>query len=326
MSLSDVETRPELDEDTLVDQVDRGDPQERGEALKELLRRESSRVRPFLGRIVADRTAPSGLRTTAAVALGKEATPENERALITALAADDPAVVAAAARGLGRIGGPEAFGALTRTTGRGVDFAQTLISYRLGLGSRRLAEPEAAALLDLDPRRAITFRFEPPADRPADAALRRELPAIPVAETGSVRFRCRNEHLWILVSGDAARAPRGLTERDLVTAVVLKESTCPDGWQVYEYIVAHPRKDGGAAMFGVRPTGRLVHFGLLAQTDVNADIRLQALDAPGVMALEFTAEYIAADGSLVPRSAQGSPPSGRRRNPPASPARAPTQD
>lgn len=329
MSRGDVEAHPEIDDDTLVNQVDReSEPQERIEALKELLRRESPRVQPILERIVADQAAPSGLRTTAAVALGVEATPENERVLVTALTAADPYVVAAAAKSLGRIGGSRAFEALTDAESRGeagrhVQFAQILISYRLGLGARRLTEPEAGALLNLDPERATAFQVEPQEDLPTEsarAALRRELPAIPVAETGSVRFRCRNEHLWVLVSDEAARNTKGLAERDLVAAVVLKESTCPDGWQVYEYIVAHPRTGGGATMFGVRPPGKLVHFGGLTQTDADADVRLQALDAPGNLALELTARFIAAEGSLVFGDAVGSPPSGAPRNRPSAPS------
>ncbi|WP_433271586.1 HEAT repeat domain-containing protein [Actinosynnema sp. CS-041913] len=331
-SRSDVEARPGVDEQELVAAVTGGgETAERTGALKELLRRGPARVRPVVERIVLDGSAPSELRTTAAVALGRQATADNERVLSAALTADDPHVVAAAAAGLARIGGRAAFDALSSVTAgpaggaaRSVAFARTLLSYRLGLGTHRLAEPEA--VLALDPGRATPFRIEGVAPDPTGAARRwlaEELPATPVTEAGSFRFRCLNAHIWVVLSEEVAGRPAGaVAERDRVAAVVLKESTCPDGWHVYEYVLSHPREGRGAAVFGVRPTGKLVHFGELTERDGTTALHLRAVDAPGTPALDFRAD-LTPTGTLTVRDAAYSRPA-TRRNPPATPTRSPS--
>ena len=335
---SDVEARPEAmgDEDLVAAAVGGAQVQERTAALKELLRRRSPRVRPLLGRMVADTAVPPEVRTTAAIALGREATAENEEALRQALGSQDASVVAAAAASLARIGGRSAFDALSRAgaepgagAARSVTFARTLISYRLGLGAERLPDPSPTALLEVDRARAVPLPLEevgPEDFRAGRRWLERELPAIPVTPRGSVRFSCRGEHLWLVLAEDMVgqgRLPVG--ERDRVAAAVLKESTCPDGWFVHEYVLTHPRQDGGAAVFGVRSTGKLVHFGEVREEGANAAVQLRAVDAPGVAALELHAELLGPEAALVIREALCAPPRGERRSRPSTPSRGPEQ-
>lgn len=249
-SRSDVEAGPQQakDEDLIATTGRNISVNERKAALKELLRRRSPQVRSILGRIVADSAAPAELRTTAAVALGREATPDNEDALNRALASQDPSVVAAAADGLARIGGRAAYDALKSRAeprpgpNRGLGFARTLISYRLGLGAERLAEPPTASLLDLDRGKAASLELREVGPKDFAAArpwLQRELPAIPVAEKASVRFTCGNENLWLVLgegmdslrlSGHEERPGR----RRLVEGVVLP------GRMVRPGVLPHP--------------------------------------------------------------------------------------
>jgi hypothetical protein len=311
---SDVEAAPEsVSDEQLMATVLRGAATpERTAALKTLLRRRSAQVRPILGKIVNDAAAPSELRTTAAVAVGREATTENEESLRLALDDKDPAVVATAADGLARIGGRASLeslaiaGSKMPAAGRAAAFARTLISYRLGLGTDRLPEPPTTALLELDRERAEPVPVEevaPEAFRAARPWLERELPTIPVSEQGSVRMRCGNEHLWVVLGDDMVRTGgQAAAQTDRVAAVVLKESSCPGGWYVREYILAHPRADG-AAVFGVVPGGRVVHFGALKLDQAAASLQLRAVEAPGVRALELAAELQGAGGRLVIREA-----------------------
>src|SRR5687767_7161342 len=90
---------------------------------------------------------------------------------------------------------------------------------------------------------------------------------------------------------------------------------------VYEYILTHPREGDAAAVFGVRSTGKLVHFGEIQARGENAAVQLRAVDARGVMALEFQAELLGAEGALVIRQAFCAPPPGTRKNAPSSPRR-----
>ena len=325
---SDVEAGPrQVKDEELVATTGRNiNVNERTAALKELLRRRSPQVRPMLGRIVTDSEAPTELRTTAALALGREATPANEDALNRALASQDPSVVAAAAGSLGRIGGRAAYDALKATAeprpgpARGLAFARTLISYRLGLGAERLAEPSTGSFLELDRARAASLELREVGPKDFAAArpwLQRELPAISVAEKGSVRFTCGNEHLWLVLAEGMAAGDSSVAKRDRIAAVVLKESACPDGWFVHEYILTHPRTGKGAALFGLRSTGKLVHFGEIG-AGANPAVQVRAIDAPGVASLEFRAE-LRSDGALGVREALAGPPQGGRKRRPSAP-------
>lgn len=330
---SDVEApRSGMGEEELMRTVVRGAAvHERTAALKELLRRRADGVRPLVAKLLTDPGAPPDLRSTAARALGEEATAANEQALRQALAATEPSVVAAAAASLGRVGGRAAFDALARAStdrlsgaARNVTFARTLISYRLGLAEARLQEPPAAALLEADRNRAAPFRLQGVGPVDFQAARRwldRELPGVAVADRGSARFTSGNEHLWVVLGeGMAAPGNAAVPTTDRVAAVVLKESTCPEGWYVQEYLLTHPGADGGAVVFGVRSTGKLVHFGSISGRDGQAVVHLRAVDAPGVAAMEFRADL--RGGDLAVREAFCAPARGGRRNPPQAPRRA----
>jgi hypothetical protein len=317
------------DEDLINGAAGRRADVDRVLALKELLRRRASGRTPLLAELVKDGGAPAELRTTAALALGKEPSAAAEEALIAALQGREPLVARRAAESLGRIGDRRALDALGRISvdlrgaaGRGVAFARTLISYRLGIGSHRLAAPPASELLQVDAAHGVVLKFEPVAPeafRSASASLQEALPAIPVSEQGSVRVKCRSEHLWIVVAKEVATAGlRRLSERDGVAAVVLKESACPEGWYVYEYILGHAAGPQRLALFGVRPSGETVHFGEAGLEAEDAAVRLQALNTPYVPPISFEANVAAGGRGLVmTRATVAAVPAEKRRRPSA---------
>lgn len=304
-SCGDVESANEQDEKTLLARVRRGRavPEQRA-ALTQLLQSGSARTGRLLGQLVGDPGVPAELRTTAAVALGNQAAPANERALLSALNQNEPSVVAAAATSLGRIGGPAAFETLSQVeapagsvASRKLNFAKTLISYRLGLGEARLRAPAHSAIVPVDAGRAHAIPVERVAAdefRTAAKWLERELPAIRVTERGSVRFSCGATPYWLVLSEVLAgeQALQQLTETNQVVAAVLKESVCPEGWFLDEYILAHPRNRHVVAVFGVRPTGGgTVHFGeMTISDDGTAAIEVRSVDVPGIPAVEIEAE------------------------------------
>lgn len=279
-------------------------------ALKALLRRNSRVARPLTVELITDRKAPSELRTIAATALAEEATAENQALLLTALASDDPDLVRMAAKGLGRIGDRAAVEALaaveqrlTRTY-RDVAFARTLISYRLGFGVARLKPPPPADVLEVDRSTAVPVeseRVEAALVREVAPELRRQLPAIRLADTASTRFACGDERQWLIVTEDVAgaRAASTFTQREHVAAVLLKESSCPGGWYIIEYLLTHPRGTNLAALFGVRPTGTLVHFGEIETDGPDARVRVRAANTPVVHAIDLQADYRGMEGEVV---------------------------
>ena len=137
-----------LAERTLVEVV-RGtsEASEPTEALRELLRRRRGRT-PLLAEVVVDRKRPAEMRAIAAVALGRQAAPAAKDALIAAVR-EDPLVLRRAAEALGKMGDEQALAVLETLepprgpAKRSVDFAKTLLAYRLGLDEHRLARPPA---------------------------------------------------------------------------------------------------------------------------------------------------------------------------------------
>ncbi len=285
--------------------------QDRSLALKEFLRRRSPRIGPVLRDLVVDRAAPAELRGAAAMALGARRDPESEQSLIEALATTEPVIVRRASEALGRVGGEQALAALKRVraesgggTGRSVAFAQALIGYRLGLTQERLPSPPPDELLTVARERAVPLEFKAvtqAAIRAARPVLEELLPAIAVSEKGSIRFTCRNEHLWIVVPKEVAgeRVTVQLGKRSAVAAVVLKESSCPNGWYVSEYLLSHPVDRKKAEVFGIRPSGITCHYGGIQLTGAKARVTLQAVSTPHVPAIEFTAEYDGAKGKFA---------------------------
>jgi HEAT repeats len=316
------------EEDLIDSALGRRAELDRMTALNELQRRRSPQRGMVLNALLLDSAAPAELRSTAALALGKEVTPQAEDVLIAALQTAPVTVVRRAAESLGRIGGRRALEALRQVRvapdgapARSVAFARVLISYRLGLGTDRLQPPSPADMLTIEPGRGVELRFEPiavEAFRAAAASLQEVLPGIPVAERGSVRFFCRSEHLWIVLSEETA-APEGLARlasRDAVAAVVLKESSCPDGWYVNEYILTHPRDTQTLELVGVRPTGVMTHSGEVDLSRPEAAVQLRALNTPYGPAIIFEATVGgAAAGFIMTRAVVAAAASERQKRP-----------
>ena len=304
-----------VSEEELLVHVRGGAGEERTAALKELLRRPSTRVRPVVGQLIADPTAPVELKTIAAHALGQQATPENETTLLTALTSDHPTLVLAAAKSLGRIGGARAYDALVAVRvkegapiPRSVAFARTLISYRLGLGRERLQPPPPSAILEVKPQSSVLLRFETVEPR----VLRERLPALDrncqpsrsLKRAPSVSRAVRNTSGWCLRRRSSGRErSRFWGSGSEWLRSVLKESSCPEGWYVYEYILTHPRETTTAAIFGLKPSGGLSHYGEVSLDGANARVRMRAVNTAGVLAIEFAGEFQGLEGALVIREA-----------------------
>jgi hypothetical protein len=259
------------------------------EALKELIRRRSRKRTTILLRVVMDDEEPSDLRATAAVELGKERRKGHQEALVAALGSKDPSVVRRSAEALGRIGDEAALEPLASVrlrrgpVTRSVDFAKTLISYRLGLESNRLQPPHEAQRLGLNRRRAVPLEVATPRAREIEMILillRRELPAIPVSPEGVLGFACGADRFLVVFNRDVHRrktlAP--VAAKSAVPAVVLKRSPSLERYYVYEYILTHPAADDRLLLFGVRTTGVVAHFGEIKLESARGEFRVGTVE------------------------------------------------
>lgn len=276
-------------------------------ALKTLVRLQSATATPVLQQILADRQAPAELRGTAALALGRTVDPDSIGTLVEALDGGDPPVIRRVAEVLGRIGDARALAALQRlergrdaATDRAVRFARTLIAYRLGVDAERLASPASHAMLPLGGAPSASLVFEPLAAaalRKAMPRIREILPAVPVSAKAGLTFQCGGEHLALVVAdadGNERLSDR-LRRRQAVAAVLLKASACGDDWYVHELVLSHPTdRPDQAEAFGLRPSGRLLHHGIIDLVESRARVELRALNTALAPALEFSTDYDAA--------------------------------
>lgn len=259
-------------------------PEERTAVLRELIaRRGVRRAAPILRRIARSATAVASMRTTAALALGKDLDPANQPALVAALGSDDDRVVRRAAEALGRIGDVRALEALrvarvpsAPAASRAHRFARSLIAYRLGLAS----DPVLSSL----PVQQLGRGGQAIEAAPIPAALRKRLaewlpeeaPGIEVEVAGGVRLDCRNSS-WLVLP---AKRAREAAELPAVSAVVLRRSGPLDRYALHLYLLTHRSGDRALALHGVRPDGTITHRGEIVLGKARHDFRLEALETP----------------------------------------------
>jgi hypothetical protein len=263
----------------------------RAEALKELTRRRSPRVPEVLRAVVTDRTAPAEIRSIAAVVLGKDANPDNQRALASALFEDNVEVVRRAAESLGRIGDREALEWLEKVQPRPsepaaktLQLARSLISYRLSLGSHRLRAP-AEKPLPVHPERRLELQVNTARQellRRIESKLPREVPSVPLDLKSALEISCAGNEFLLIFHQDAGRA----ASADMLSAVVLKRYSNGE-YSLHEYVLTHPDAAGSLQILGVRPTGSITHVGQAKIAERGASFRIEALNTTHSPAIEI---------------------------------------
>ncbi len=273
-----------MSEEELIAKVGaRGPAEERGEALRTLARRSIKRAAPTL-RNVARKAAPiASMRATAAIALGRDADPANQAPLIAALKAPEDRVVRRAAEALGRIGDAKALAALRAArvpsapaAARAHGFAQSLISYRLGLGSDLVVARVAVAERGRKGEKVEATAIPPATFKRIAACLPEEVPAIALAKKGGVAFTCCGADYLVLLAeraGDLARA-------NAVAAVVLRRGGPLNRFALHLYLLTHPAGGNNLAIHGARPDGTVTYRGEVTPTKNGHAFHLEALATP----------------------------------------------
>jgi hypothetical protein len=276
-------------------------------ALRELLKR-SAASRGLLNELLGDEERPAGLRATAAVALGREAHPETEEALVKALAAEDPSVARRAAEALGKIGSEEALAALKKArpadepTRRSIDFASALISARFGLAAERLPDPPQGQEIAVDRSTAdqlLPARVGPKQKAAVLAAAEKELPGIPLADQPLVGLEC-GQHFYALGLTAQLRqiADLGvLADADAVLGVLFERAPSDDHYFLFEYLLANPGRGGRRVeVYGVQPNGTFAHSGELQPA--SGAFRLRTVDPRASPPVDIHGTYDATTGAL----------------------------
>jgi len=267
-------------------QVERITPQA---ALRSLIYRGAPKIDDTLRKIARNPERQIALRKTAAIELGRSATPTNRKALMELLEAEEPALVRRAAEGLGRIGNAATLEKLKslrprdQVVRRAVTTAKTLLSYRLGEKAGRLSLPEEREVLELGKAKARRFEIgsistaELKEMRPA---LERELPSVAISEKGGLELDCGDGHYRIVFNN--ALAKKGglstLTESSAVMGAVLKRTEIDGRYTLDSYLLTHPSHGRSARLFAMKGSGVVSYYGDLTETEQGATFAIRALN------------------------------------------------
>jgi hypothetical protein len=271
-------------------------------AVRELVVRRSPRLGAVLRDILADGERDPDLRALAAVELSHDARPANREALAEVLTGAPPPVTRRAAEALGRIGDEASLTRLRRmrptdpVLRQTVDFARSLISYRLGLGQDLLDAPPPPRLNDADraPPMDITFAAPPePILAEAMAAAKREFPALPLAPDGALHFECGSDRFFAAFTAAVQRRKTltPLLEHNAVLVTVMKRAAAIGEYTAYLYVLVHPERAGRLRLFGVRPSGLAVLTGEAEVGEREAVFRVGSLSTPHLVPVTVEANY-----------------------------------
>ena len=271
-------------------------------ALKELFRRRGRLRTEAIKLALGDREGTTGLATTAVVELGSEALPENQQLLVSLLDTKQPALFLKTVQALAKIGDAKALEALERTqpseapaARRALDFAKSLLAYRLRLGQHLLPVPPETQVVPAT--KGIPFRARKAKAeliREAFAEAKPEVPAIPLAEEGAALLTCRNVELLLAFTAEfrEVQALMSLRERSGVLFVLLQRSGSLHRWALAGYFFAQPSKGGQqVTLLGTRPGGEVTYLGKMRAGTERVDFTLQAVESRYAPALEVEAHY-----------------------------------
>jgi hypothetical protein len=179
---------------------------------------------------------------------------------------------------------------------RNAEFAKTLISYRLGLNSYLLGRPPGVDILKINPQDSTDLKrapIDPGSLRGIEPTLHRELPTIQVILTGGVRFQCRSASFLILPNRifDIHDPFSDSNEENRVAAIIMKKSPSEGVYYLYEYVLMNPARKGVADLFGIRPSGIIVHLGQGDIRKAKIGFHLETLNTPHSPAMEIAGGF-----------------------------------
>lgn len=276
-------------------------------SIKELVRRKEPRRIEIFARVLDDPKYDSSIRKTVINGLGTEASSENQRLLLRQLEQHDDAVLVSTARALGKIGDENALKRLEAvkapdnpTARHALEFAQSLISYRLGMSTHLISPPAKEQLATV--HEGIRFnvsKAEAPTIKEAVSQARKDLPAISVSDEGAMKVTCRAME-YLLVFTDGFNQPEKLAtlmQRNALPLVVLKTGLSEGRYFLDGYLFTHPSPGREVMLVATRPKGDLTLVGRVEISDDKGSFNLNAIESPFTPAVEISGVYDARNRS-----------------------------
>ena len=278
------------------------DPPVSKAAIGELVRTRSPRRTSVLTEVVRDEKQDTDVRAMAALHLGRLAIPAHREALLEVVSGSLDPVRRRAAEALGRIGNEESLAHLRRlrprdpVVKRSVNFARSLISYRLGLGTDLLEAPPARRLASSQRVRSVDTAIPPATGillEEALAASREELPAMRLSSAGARQLACGANQFVLAFNREfhERKTLSALRRRNAVLMVVLWKPSTLDFFETYMYVLAHPEREGRLRLLGLRSMGLITLTGEIDLRERSAAFRIQSTRTPHQVPLELEGNY-----------------------------------
>jgi len=304
-------------------------------ALKELWRRKSAGRLEVFREVLDDPRQSARAKRTVVTQLGTERFPEGQELLLRHLDVKDRSLFAGTVHSLGKIGDAQVLKRLEQTkppddatAKRSLEFAKSLLAYRWRLDRNLLAIPSDADLVEVTdgvPIEAASAKVE--TLREAFKHVRKDLPAIPLAEVGAIKLTCRSTELLLVFTEEFGqmKSLESIRNRSALFLVLLKKGLSLQRYFLEQYFFTQPSKGReGVALLGTRPGGELTQAGRIRPSGKGFTFTLRSLDSRYAPALEVEGRFDLDKRSFEFTKAVSSTKVAARDNKAGTPRRAPS--
>jgi hypothetical protein len=271
-------------------------------ALTELSARNSPRTIEVFREILDDPARSLAAKRAVAALIGTGNVLEIQSLLLPHLSSRDSVLFSRVARALARLGDHTALQRLETAKPpsepvaiRALEFAKTLLAYRLRLDKHRIPPPADTVLLRVN--EPTPFRIEmvdAETLKNALSRMRSGLPELAEPPAAAVKLTCDRTELLLLVTAEFASpaAWATLRERPALPLILLQKDEVMGSYFLAGYMFTQPsRSRNQIEVLGTRPTGRLIYAGKAQPSPKGLSFSLRAVNSRYVGAIDVAGEY-----------------------------------
>ncbi len=292
-----------LSDDDLIKGIQgRGDLNFISAAVKELTRRKSSNRFEIYKELLDDPSLRLTVKETIVFHLGTERLVENQELLLRHLNTRDSSLFVKIVQSLGKMGDKRALKHLEQIEAPNVtisrsslDFAKSLLSYRLRLNKNLIALPTNSEILEVTNGIPITpTKVERKEVSEAFRHIKEDLPAFTLDEVGATNLSWSSVEM-LLVFTDKFQEPEileSVRDKSAIPIVLLKKAHSLGRYFLSEYLFTHPSEDHEEVIVvGIRPSGKLTYAGKMQILHEGLELQLRSVDSLQLPAIELDGKY-----------------------------------
>ncbi|HJQ33107.1 MAG TPA: HEAT repeat domain-containing protein [Pyrinomonadaceae bacterium] len=260
-------------------------------------------------RVLADDREAPGLRTAAAVELGRVGSDAALDALVRHADVKHDLVARGVLNGLRHINSPRALevaarrletpqGGARSALARSKKWTAALLAFRHGVKGFDLSLPKRFRRVKVDPERAQQIRVSPPTSETLAKSLQ-DLATNPLgielARERAVEMHCGDRELVFLFNRELSKQPgtRLFEEKAVVGLVAVRYTVEVDTYSTKYGVLVQPSQDDVLQILVTTTKGAVVLSGTGRPSGERVNFNLKAVDRPGVVAMEIEGAYTA---------------------------------